>query len=96
MPQAVFVIWLILLCIIVVAIVPLAIVLLHRTMRNAQAIERYFAEMAEAGTGIVNHVSHAKALEETIQLATAILGVAGNIKQHTATIKETLARRVNT
>ena len=96
MPQAVFVIWFILLLIMVVVIVPLAIFLLHRTMRQAQSIERYFAEMAEAGAGIANNVSHAKALEDTIQVATAILGVAGNINQHTTTIKNTLAGRVNT
>ena len=95
MPQAVFVIWLILLGIIVVAIVPLTIGLLHRTMRQAQHIERYFAEMAEAGAGIANNVDNIKALEETIEVATAILGVAGNLNQHTTTIKETLAGRVN-
>ena len=94
MPQAVFTIWFILLLIVVVVIVPLAIYLLHSTLANARSIERYFREMAEAGDGIAVNVGHAKALEDTIAVASGILGVAGDINQHTTTIKETLAGRV--
>lgn len=95
MPQAVLFLWFILLLVVVLVIVPLAIYLLHSTMMNARNIERYFREMAEAGGGIAENVSHAKALEDTIGVATGILGVAGSIKQHTGTIKETLAGRVS-
>ncbi len=94
MPQAVFVIWFILLLVILVVIVPIAIILLQRTLTHARSIERYFAEMAEAGTGIADNVAHATALEDTISVATAILSVAGNINARTTTIKETLAARV--
>lgn len=93
MPQAVYVIWFILLLVIVLAIVPLALVLLHQTLTAARNIERYFKEMATAGVGIAENVSHTKALEDTISVATAILGVAGQIKENTNTLKGALASR---
>ncbi len=93
MPQAVYTIWFILLLVIVLVIVPLAVYLLQRTLNAAKNIERYFSEMAEAGVGIADNVSHISALEDTISVATAILGVAGQIKENTNTIKETLAGR---
>ena len=92
-PQAVYTIWSVTLAIVVFVIVPLAIYLLHRTYKAARSIERYFAEMAEAGVGIAENTSHIKALEETIAVATKILGVAGNINAHSDTIKVTLAGR---
>ncbi|MEM7130142.1 MAG: hypothetical protein AAF702_27675 [Chloroflexota bacterium] len=92
-PQAVYTIWAITLAIVVLVIVPLAIYLLHRTYAAARSIERYFAEMAEAGVGIAENTSHVQALEDTIAIATKILGVAGNINSHSDTIKVTLAGR---
>ena len=92
-PQAVYTIWAITLAIVVLVIVPLAIYLLHRTLTAARSIERYFAEMAEAGVGIAANTSHVKALEDTISIATKILSVAGNIDSHSDTIKTTLAGR---
>jgi hypothetical protein len=61
--------------------------------RRAVSIDRYFAEMAEAGVSIAENTSHIKALKDTIQVATTILSVAGNINNHSATIKDTLATR---
>ena len=92
-PQAVYTIWAVTLAIVVLVIVPLAIYLLHRTYTAARSIERYFAEMAAAGVGVAENTSHVKALEETIAIATKILGVAGNINAHTDTVKVTLAGR---
>ena len=94
-PQAVYVIWAILLAISVLVVLPLVVYLLHRTLRAAQSIERYFAEMATAGVGIAENTSHVKALEDTIAVATTILSVAGNINDHSETIKRTLAGRAS-
>lgn len=94
-PQAVYIIWALLLAVVILFVTPVTIFLLYRVHRIARAIERYFAEMAEAGVGIAENTSHIKALEDTIQVATTILSVAGNINNHSATIKDTLASRAD-
>ncbi len=94
-PQAVYVIWGVLLAVAVLVVLPLVVYLLHRTLKASLSIERYFGEMLEAGVGIAENTSHVKALEDTIQVATTILSVAGNINQHSETIKTTLAGRVS-
>jgi hypothetical protein len=92
-PQAVYIIWALLLVVIILFILPVAVFLLYRLHRLARSIEQYFAEMAAAGVGIADNTGHIKALEETIQVATTILSVAGNINNHSETIKTTLAAR---
>jgi len=92
-PQAVYVIWAILLAVAVFIVLPLVTYLLHRAMQAAQSIERYFADMAAAGVGIAENTGHIKALADTITVATKILSVAGNIDAHTQTIMTTLATR---
>jgi hypothetical protein len=92
-PQSVYVIWALLLAFVVIFVVPVTVFLLYRLHRLAVSIERYFAEMAEAGVSIADNTSHIKALEDTIQVATTILSIAGNINNHSTTIKETLAAR---
>lgn len=94
-PQAVYIIWAILLIVAVFVVLPVVVFLLHRTWLAARSIERYFAEMTTAGVGIAENTSHIKALEDTISVATAILGVAGTINNHTNTIKTTLAARAS-
>lgn len=94
-PQAVYIIWALLLAVVIVVVLPLAVFLLYRTLRMARFIERYFAEMVEPGIGIVQNTSHIKALEDTIRVATTILSVGGNINTHTETIKTTLAARAS-
>lgn len=94
-PQGVYIIWAILLIVAVFIVLPLVVFLLHRTWLAARSIERYFAEMAAAGVGIAENTSHIKALEDTIAVATTILGVAGNINDHTNTIMTTLAARAS-
>lgn len=94
-PQAVFVIWIIVLVVAVAVVLPLTVYLLHRTLTAAQHIERYFAEMRDAGVGIAENTSHVTALDGTIAVATQILQTAGSINEHSATIKTTLAGRVN-
>jgi len=92
-PQAVYTIWSILLLVAVVVVLPLVVYLLHRALTAARNIERYFAEMASAGVGIAENTGHIAALESTIAVAGRILSLAGNINDHSSTIKVTLAGR---
>lgn len=90
MPQAVLVLWTILL-VVTVLLLPFIVSLLHRTWKASRSIERYFKEMLEAGLGIAGNTEHIKALDDTISVASGMLEVAGNINSHAETIKETLA-----
>lgn len=91
--DAVHVIWLVTLLIVVVVIVPLAVWLLHRTLRAAQSIRRYLEEMLAAGVGIAGHTASIKALDDTIGVAGTMVKVAGDIKSHSGTIASVLAAR---
>jgi len=94
-PTAVYIIWAITLASAVLVILPLAVYLLQRTLNAARSIERYFAEMRDAGVGIAQNTSHIKALDDTIGVATQILQTAGSIKEHTGTIGTALTNRAN-
>ena len=91
--DAVHVIWAATLLLVVVVIVPLAVLLLHRTLRAAISIRRYLDEMLAAGVGVAGNTASIAALDETISVAGAMVEVAGNIKQHSATIASVLATR---
>ena len=91
--DAVHVVWAVTLLVVVVVIVPLAIALLHRTLRAAISIRRYLDEMLVAGVGIAGNTASVKALDDTIGVAGAMLGVAGNLKSHSGTIASVLAGR---
>ena len=90
MPQAVFVLWTILL-VVTVLLLPYIVFLLHRTWVASKNIERYFKEMLEAGLGIAGNTENVKALDDTISVASGMLEVAGGINSHAETIKDTLA-----
>jgi len=92
MPAAVNILWTILL-VVTVLLLPLIVSLLHRTWKAARSIERYFAEMAEAGLGIAGNTEHIEALNDTISVASGMLEVAGNINEHAETIENTLGGR---
>lgn len=94
-PTAVYLIWIVTLAVAVLIVLPVTVYLLHRTLTAAQSIERYFAEMREAGVGIAENTSHVSALDDTIAVATEILSTAGEIESHAATIKKTLAGRAS-
>lgn len=89
----VYLLWGLFLVVVYGAVIPLVIFLLYRILRMARFIEQYFAEAAVAGVGIAENTGHVKALEKTIEVATTILGVAGNINSHSDTVKNTLAAR---
>jgi hypothetical protein len=90
MPQAVFILWTILL-VVTVLLLPFIIYLLHTTWKASKSIERYFKEMLEAGLGVAGNTEHVKALDDTISVASGMLEVAGDINEHAETIKVTLA-----
>ncbi len=91
-PDAVYVIWIIAL-VLVVLVVPIAVYCLHRLLQDGLHIKRYTAEMLTAGLGIAGNTQHISALENTIQVATEILGTAGAIDQHSGAIENLLASR---
>ena len=92
-PTAVYVIWAITLAVAILVILPLAVYLLHRTLKAARNIERYLAEMRDAGQGIAHNTSHIKALDNTITVAGQLLETAASIKTHAATLETTLQAR---
>ena len=91
--DAVHVIWAATLLLVVVVIVPLAVLLLHRALRAAISIRRYLDEMLAAGVGVAGNTASIAALDDTISVAGTMVEVAGNIKQHSATIASVLATR---
>jgi len=95
MPQAVFVLWTILL-LVTVLLLPFIVNLLHRTWKASRNIERYFKEMKEAGFGVAGNTEHVKALDDTIGVASGMLDVAGDINAHAEALKGALADRAST
>ena len=93
--DTVHIIWAATLLVVIVVIVPLAIALLHRTLRAARSIRRYLDEMLVAGVGIAGNTASIKALDDTIGVAGTLVKVAGDIKSHSATMASVLAARAS-
>ena len=93
LPTPIYAIWWTVLLIVIVVIVPLAIALLHRTLRAALFIRRYLREMLEAGVGIAGNTSSIGALKDTLRVAGTMVATAGSIKYHTGTIATVLSQR---
>jgi hypothetical protein len=87
------IIWAATLLLVGVVIVPLAVLLLHRTLRAAISIRRYLDEMLAAGVGIAGNTASIKALDDTLGVAGSMVTVAGDIKSHSGTIASVLATR---
>jgi hypothetical protein len=87
------IIWAATLLLVGVVIVPLAVLLLHRTLRAAISIRRYLDEMLAAGVGIAGNTASIKALDDTLGVAASMVTVAGDIKSHSGTIASVLATR---
>lgn len=92
-PTSVYILWWATLIVAVVVVLPLAVYLLHRTLRAARQIERYAATALQAGVGVAGNTANIAALEQTISVATDALGTAQAIERHTGTIEEVLANR---
>lgn len=86
-------IWIVTLAIVVVVIVPVAVSLLTRALRNAKAIEGYLSDMLDAGVKIVGHTKAVPALDETLATAGTMIPVAEAIEAKTGAVAEMLAKR---
>jgi len=84
-------IWAITLAVVTVVIVPLAVYLLHRTLRAARSIERYTRESLAAGVGIASNTGAIAALDDTIRAASALLEAAEALKRRTAEVSDAVA-----
>jgi hypothetical protein len=92
-PTAALVIWGITLLLIALVILPLAIALLQRTLSAARSIETYLAEMSAAGMGVAGNTAAIPALDQTVETAGAMAGVAASLEQRSAAIAAILAER---
>lgn len=94
LPDAVYVLWWIALAVVVLVIVPLAITLLWRALRAANAIRRYLDDMLAAGAGIAGHTAAIPALDSTHGLAGGMVETADSIRTRTAAIAGVFAERI--
>jgi hypothetical protein len=72
-------IWGVTLLVVALVIVPLALALLQRALAAAQSIERYMADMLEAGKGIAGNTAAIPALDTTLATAAAMAPVVQDI-----------------
>lgn len=86
-------IWIVTLLIVVLVIVPVAVSLLSRALRNARAIEQYLSDMLDAGVKIVGHTKSVPALDETLAAAGAMIPIAAAIEEKTGAVAGMLAKR---
>lgn len=92
-PTAVYTIWWIGLGVTLVVFVPLSVHLLHRTWLAAHCIERYAAEALTAAAGIAGNTQHIPALDATIDVGGAMVGVARQVAAKLDTAATVLAQR---
>ncbi len=92
-PPLVFTIWKIGLAVTLLVFVPLSVVLLHRLWRAARSIQIYAREALTATAGIAGNTGHIGALDDTIGVASTILGTAGAIEQKLGAATGILAKR---
>ena len=93
MPAAVFVLWWIGLAVTLLVFVPLSVYLLHRTWISARSINRYAAETLRAAAGVAGNTKYIPALDDTISVGAAMVGVAGLISAKLDTAASVLAER---
>lgn len=92
-PDAVFVLWWIGLAVTLVIFVPMSVYLLHRTYVAARDINQYTAETLKAAAGVAGNTAHIPALDATIGVGSAMVGVAGQIAAKLDTVATVLAQR---
>ena len=78
--NAVYWIWGTTLVIITFVVVPVALYLLHRTLKAARAIERYALDSLTAGVGIATNTSAIPALEQTLATAGSLVDASKLLK----------------
>ena len=92
-PDEVYTVWWIGLAATLLLFVPLSVYLLHRTYIAARSINRYAAEALTAAAGIAGNTKHIPALDATIGVGSAMVGVAGQIAKKLDTAATVLAQR---
>ncbi len=93
MPPALYVIWWVGLIVTLVVFVPLSVYLLHRTFMASRSIRRYADEALTAAAGIAGNTKYIPALDSTIAVGSAMVGVAGHISAKLDTAATVLAQR---
>ncbi len=93
LPLSVYLIWGGTLLIILFIIVPLAVILLHRTLMAAQSIQRYMVDMLAGGVNIATNTSSVPALNDTITVAVDMVKTAKALEDHSSAVGEVLAQR---
>lgn len=94
MEPIVGVIWWIMLLATFLLVGPALTVLLHRAYSAARNIERYTADVLNAGVSIANNTANVQALKDTIAVAGQLLEAAGSIERYGATAEAALATTV--
>lgn len=94
MTPAAYWIWLVTLVVVTFVVVPLALYLLHRTLRAARSIERYLREALAAGVGIAANTEAVAALEATIDTAGSLLEATQELSKRTEEIAAAVSRKV--
>lgn len=89
MPNAVYVLWWILLIVVVLA-TPYLVYLLHKAWGMARSIEHYCKEIQEAGEGIAHHTENIKSMNETVVVVREMLPSASTIDSHSAAIEKNM------
>ena len=92
-PNTVYVLWWIGLAATLLLFVPISVYLLHRTWVAARSINRYAAEALAAAAGIAGNTKHIPALDSTIAVGAAMIGVADQIASKLDTAATVLAQR---
>jgi len=92
-PDAVFVIWWIGLIVTLGFFVPLSVYYLNRTWIAARSIQLFAADALTAAAGIAGNTANIVALDATIEVATQILGTAGNVAGKLDTVANVLEQR---
>lgn len=95
MPTAVFTIWWVGLIVTLVVFVPLSVNLLHRTFVASRSIRRYADDALAAAAGIAGNTKHIPALDNTIAVGVAMVGVAGEISAKLDTAATVLTARAH-
>lgn len=79
--NAAYWIWGTTLAVITFVVVPLALHLLHQTLKAAMSIERYARESLTAGVGIANNTAAIPALEATLTTAGSLIEATKLLKE---------------
>jgi hypothetical protein len=93
MTPSVYVVWWIGLGVTLLVFVPISVYLLHRTWVAARSINRYAAEALTAAAGIAGNTKYIPALDATIAVGSAMVGVGGQIAAKLDTAATVLAQR---